>query len=176
VTTASIVFVVDDDASVRSSLKFLLSTVGLQVESFGSADTFLHRKPPDAPSCLVLDVRLPGVSGLDFQTELAKANVHIPTVEYQISSDDGSQYARYRAGQIDLTDSVPANMLPALRAAKVAGRSSPHHHSWRLLPRESAFRRRRPSPARTSGAAGLPDGDHPHCQPGHIETKRSAHL
>ena len=77
-TTASIVFVVDDDASVRSSLKFLLSTVGLQVESFGSADTFLHRKPPDAPSCLVLDVRLPGLSGLDFQRELAARNIRIP--------------------------------------------------------------------------------------------------
>jgi len=58
-TGAPVVFVVDDDPSVRSSLKFLLSTVGLQVESFDSADSFLHKKPPDVPSCLVLDVRLP---------------------------------------------------------------------------------------------------------------------
>ena len=76
-TGAPIVFVVDDDPSVRSSLKFLLSTVGLQVEGFDSADAFLHKKPLDAPSCLVLDVRLPGLSGLDFQRELAARNTRI---------------------------------------------------------------------------------------------------
>ncbi len=64
-TRGPVVFVVDDDPSVRSSLKFLLSSVGLQVESFDSADALLQRKPPDAPSCLVLDVRLRGLSGLD---------------------------------------------------------------------------------------------------------------
>jgi CheY-like chemotaxis protein len=79
-TGAPVVFVVDDDPSVRSSLKFLLSTVGLQVESFDSADTFLHKKWPDVPSCLVLDVRLPGLSGLDFQRELAARNIRIPIV------------------------------------------------------------------------------------------------
>src|SRR6202161_4972566 len=77
---APIVFVVDDDPSVRSSLKFLLSTVGLQVESFASADACWHKKPADAPSCLVLDVRLPGLSGLDFQRELAARNTHIPII------------------------------------------------------------------------------------------------
>jgi FixJ family two-component response regulator len=56
-----VVFVVDDDPSVRSSLTFLISTVGLRVESFDSADSFLHKEPPDAPSCLALDVRLPGL-------------------------------------------------------------------------------------------------------------------
>lgn len=76
----SVVFVVDDDSSVRSSLTFLLSTVGLRVESFSSADAFFQRKPLDVPSCLVLDVRLPGLSGLDFQRELAARNIHIPIV------------------------------------------------------------------------------------------------
>ena len=66
-TGSPVVFVVDDDPSVRSSLKFLLSTVGLHVESFDSADTFLRNNPPEGPSCLVLDVRLPGLSGLYFQ-------------------------------------------------------------------------------------------------------------
>jgi RNA polymerase sigma factor (sigma-70 family) len=80
VTSASIVFVVDDDPSVRSSLKFLLSTVGLQVESFHSADTFLHKTPPDVPSCLVLDIRLPGLSGIDIQRELAARNIRIPII------------------------------------------------------------------------------------------------
>ena len=75
-----IVFIVDDDPSVRSSLKFLLSTVGLHAEGFESADAFLRRASPDAPCCLVLDVRLPGVSGLDFQRELAAKNIHIPIV------------------------------------------------------------------------------------------------
>ena len=75
-----VVFVVDDDPSVRSTLKFLLNSVGLPVESFDSAEDFLHKKLPDAPSCLVLDVRLPGLSGLDFQRELAARNIRIPIV------------------------------------------------------------------------------------------------
>jgi RNA polymerase sigma factor (sigma-70 family) len=79
-TRAPVVFVVDDDPSVRSSLKFLLSSVGLQVESFESAETFLQRKAADAPSCLVLDVRLRGLSGLDFQRELAAREIRIPIV------------------------------------------------------------------------------------------------
>jgi FixJ family two-component response regulator len=62
-----VVFVVDDDPSVRSSLKFLISTVGLHVETFDSAETALQELPADAPSCLVLDVRLRGLSGLDFR-------------------------------------------------------------------------------------------------------------
>ena len=74
-TGAPVVFVVDDDASVRSSLKFLLSTVGLHVESFDSSDAFLHKKLPDVPSCLVLDARLPGLSGLDLQ----KRSVGVPS-------------------------------------------------------------------------------------------------
>ncbi len=79
-TAAPLVFVVDDDPSVRSSLKFLISTIGLQVESFDSAETFLHRKPPSTTSCLVLDVRLHGLSGLDCQRELAVRNIRIPIV------------------------------------------------------------------------------------------------
>jgi RNA polymerase sigma factor (sigma-70 family) len=79
-TSEPIVFVVDDDPSVRSSLEFLISTVGLQVDSFDSAEAFLRRKPPEGPSCLVLDVRLRGLSGLDFQRELSSRNIRIPIV------------------------------------------------------------------------------------------------
>ncbi|HTV55161.1 MAG TPA: response regulator transcription factor [Terriglobia bacterium] len=79
-TASPVVFVVDDDPSIRSSLKFLISTVGLRVESFDSAEAFLQRKPPDVPTCLVLDVRLRGLSGLDFQRELAARNVRIPII------------------------------------------------------------------------------------------------
>ena len=74
-SSAKIVFVVEDDASVCRALSNLFESVGLQVEVFGSASEMLHGKLPDVASCLVLDVRLPGLSGLDFQTELAKANI-----------------------------------------------------------------------------------------------------
>jgi len=76
----SVVFVIDDDPSVRSTLKFLIGTVGLDVETFASTDSFLQRKLPDAPSCLVLDVRLPGLSGLDFQRVLMARNIRIPII------------------------------------------------------------------------------------------------
>ena len=118
-TTASIVFVVDDDASVRSSLKFLLSTVGLQVESFGSADTFLHRKPPDAPSCLVLDVRLPGLSGLDFQRELAARNIRIPIVFLTGHGDIPMSVRAMKAGAVEFLTKPfrDQDLLDAVRVA-----------------------------------------------------------
>jgi len=77
---APIVFVVDDDPPVRRAIKRLIGSVGLQVELFGSAIEFLASKRPDAPSCLVLDIRLPGMSGLDCQRELAEANVRLPII------------------------------------------------------------------------------------------------
>jgi FixJ family two-component response regulator len=77
---APIVFIVDDDADVRASIQDLLEAVGLRSESFGTAEEFLRSERPDAPSCLVLDVRLPGVSGLDFQGRLADAGVQIPII------------------------------------------------------------------------------------------------
>ena len=76
----SIVFVVEDDASMRRALSNLFESVGLQVEMFGAASEMLQSKLPDVASCLVLDIRLPGLSGLEFQTELAKANIHIPII------------------------------------------------------------------------------------------------
>jgi FixJ family two-component response regulator len=75
-----VVFVIDDDESVRRALTNLFQSVGLRVEVFGSAPEFLESKLPDATSCLVLDIRLPRLSGLDFQTELAKANINIPII------------------------------------------------------------------------------------------------
>src|ERR1700745_2838672 len=76
---APTVFVVDDDAGVRASIQGLLKSARLRCVSFGTAEEFLHNNPPDGPSCLVLDVSLPGVNGLDLQRELADAGVHIPT-------------------------------------------------------------------------------------------------
>ena len=79
-TSSPFVFVVDDDPSIRSSLKLLFGTIGLRVESFESTGQFLQRELPDAPCCLVLDVRLRGLSGLDFQSELAARNIDIPII------------------------------------------------------------------------------------------------
>jgi RNA polymerase sigma factor (sigma-70 family) len=76
----SIVFVVDDDPSVRSAIKRLIGSMGLQVELFASAQEFLASKLPNVPSCLVLDIRLPGISGLNLQRQLAKANIQIPII------------------------------------------------------------------------------------------------
>jgi len=77
---ASTVFVVDDDADVRASIQGLLKSVGLRSQSYGTPQEFLRNKQPDGPCCLVLDVRLPGVNGLDFQRELADAGVRIPII------------------------------------------------------------------------------------------------
>jgi len=77
---ATIVFVIDDDAHVRAAIQGLLKSVGLQSESFGTTQEFLRSKRPDGPSCLVLDVRLPGVNGLEFQRELADKGLLIPII------------------------------------------------------------------------------------------------
>src|SRR6266699_4607178 len=77
---APTVFVIDDDASVRASIQGLLKSASLRSASFGTAEEFLRSKPPDGPSCLVLDVSLPGVNGLDLQRELSDAGVRIPII------------------------------------------------------------------------------------------------
>ncbi len=118
-TRAPVVLVVDDDPSVRSSLKFLLSSVGLQVESFDSAETFLQRKPPDAPSCLVLDVRLRGLSGLDFQRELAARNIRIPIVFVTGHGDIPMSVRAMKAGAIEFLTKPyrDQDLLDAVRIA-----------------------------------------------------------
>jgi len=98
---APIVFVVDDDPSVRRSIKRLIGSVGLQVELFGSAQEFLLGKRPDAPSCLVLDIRLPGISGLDFQHELAEANIHIPIIFITAHGDIPMTVRAMKAGAVE---------------------------------------------------------------------------
>jgi FixJ family two-component response regulator len=95
------VLIVDDDKSLREALRNLFDSVGLKVELFGSAAEFLHRKLPDAPSCLVLDVRLPGLSGLDFQSELAKANIFIPIVIMTGHGDIPMSVRAMKAGAVD---------------------------------------------------------------------------
>ncbi|MBW1749710.1 MAG: response regulator transcription factor [Deltaproteobacteria bacterium] len=74
------VFVVDDDALIRDSLEQLVKSVGLQVETFSSTQAFLDTELPDTPSCLILDIRMPGLSGLDLQDELVKRGISIPII------------------------------------------------------------------------------------------------
>jgi RNA polymerase sigma factor (sigma-70 family) len=118
-TSDPVVFVVDDDPSVRSSLKFLLSTVGLHVESFDSADKFLHKNTPDAPSCLVLDVRLPGLSGLDFQRELATRKISIPIVFLTGHGDIPMSVRAMKAGAVEFLTKPfrDQDLLDAVRIA-----------------------------------------------------------
>ena len=75
-----IVFVIDDDALIRDGIQSLIKSIGLCVETFASARDFMLAKRPDAPACLVLDVRMPGLSGLDLQRKLSNANIHIPII------------------------------------------------------------------------------------------------
>jgi RNA polymerase sigma factor (sigma-70 family) len=98
---APIVFVIDDDPSVRRAIKRLIGSVGLQVELFGSAQEFLHSKRPEAPSCLVLDIRLPGISGLDFQRQLAEADIHIPIIFITGHGDIPMSVRAMKAGAVE---------------------------------------------------------------------------
>src|ERR1700731_939283 len=98
---ASIVFVVDDDPSVRRAIKVLLESIGLAVELFGSAKEFLPRRPADRASCLVLDVRLPGVSGLDFQRQLAEAKINIPIIFISAHGDVPMTVRALKAGAFE---------------------------------------------------------------------------
>jgi FixJ family two-component response regulator len=97
----SIVFVVDDDVSLREALRSLLRSVGLRVEVFGSAADFLKYKLSDAAACLVLDIRLPGVSGLDFQAELAKAGIRIPIIFITGHGDIPMTVRAMKAGAVE---------------------------------------------------------------------------
>jgi RNA polymerase sigma factor (sigma-70 family) len=98
---ASIVFVVDDDPSVRRAIQRLVESVGLPVKLFGSAADFMNSGHPDVPSCLVLDIRLPGISGLDFQRELAIAQNEIPTIFITAHGDIPMTVRAMKAGAVE---------------------------------------------------------------------------
>jgi FixJ family two-component response regulator len=93
--------VVDDDPSMRRAIKSLLGSVGLQTELFASAQEFLQEQRPDAPSCLVLDVRLRGPSGLDFQRQLAEADIHIPIIFITGHGDIPMSVRAMKAGAVE---------------------------------------------------------------------------
>jgi FixJ family two-component response regulator len=96
-----VVLVVDDDVAIRESLAGLFRSVGLRTKVFGSAPEFLQSSLPNAPSCLVLDIRLPGISGLDFQMELAKAGIRIPIIFMTGHGDIPMSVQAMKAGALD---------------------------------------------------------------------------
>ena len=96
-----IVFVIDDDESLREALKSLIRSVGLNVQTFASAPEFLERPRPDAAACLILDVRMPGVSGLDLQRELTEANIHIPIIFITGHGDIPMSVRAMKAGAVE---------------------------------------------------------------------------
>lgn len=113
----SIVFVVDDDASVREAVQRLFQSVGLHAEVFASAAEFLLRKPPEVPCCLVLDVRLKELSGLDFQSQLANANIQIPIIFMTGHGDIPMTVQAMKAGAIEFLPKPfrEQDMLDAVR-------------------------------------------------------------
>jgi FixJ family two-component response regulator len=96
-----IVYVVDDDASVREALRNLFRSVGLRVEVFESGSEFLQRRLPDVAGCLILDIRLPRLSGLDFQVELARVGIHIPIIFMTGHGDIPMTVRAMKAGAVD---------------------------------------------------------------------------
>jgi FixJ family two-component response regulator len=96
-----VVFIVDDDPSVRKALANLLRSVGLAVQTFATAQEFISTRRPDAPGCLVLDVRLPGVSGLDLQRQLTEAGVHMPIIFITGHGDIQMSVEAMKAGAVE---------------------------------------------------------------------------
>ena len=115
----AVVFVIDDDASVRDALSSLLRSVGLKVQLFGSAQELLRAKLPVVSSCLVLDIRLPGLSGLDLQSELAKQDIHIPIIFMTGHGDIPMSVRAMKGGAVDFLAKPfrDQDMLDAVAAA-----------------------------------------------------------
>jgi FixJ family two-component response regulator len=113
------VFVVDDDESLRNALNNLFRSVGLHAQLFASASELLQTTLPDVPSCLVLDIRLPGISGLDFQSELAHANINIPIIFMTGHGDIPMTVRAMKAGAVDFLTKPfrDQDMLDAVTAA-----------------------------------------------------------
>ena len=137
--TAAVVFVVDDDASIRESLRRLLTSVGFKVELFPSARAFLGTRRPDAPGCLVLDVRLPGLSGLDLQRELAETDAELPIIFLTGHGDVPMSVQAMKAGAVEFLTKPfrQQDLLDAIQSAVE------HDRTMRAERRERTELRRR---------------------------------
>jgi len=142
------VFVIDDDESIRESLKSLMRSVGLGVETFASAQEFLQSTRPDVPACLILDVRMPGLSGLDLQRELAQANIHIPIIFITGHGDIPMSVRAMKAGAVefltkpfrdqDLLDAIQQALeRDRLARSQQAGSADLRNRYESLTPRET---------------------------------------
>lgn len=114
-----VVYVIDDDPSMRAALEDLVRSVGLQVRAFPSPQEFLESKPADAPGCLVLDIRLPGMSGLSFQKELVKAGLPLPVIFITGHGDIPMSVRAMKAGAVDFLTKPfhDQDLLDAIHAA-----------------------------------------------------------
>jgi FixJ family two-component response regulator len=139
----ALVFVVDDDAPMRESLKNLLRSVGLRVEAFASAQEFLHSPRPDVPGCLVLDVRLPGLSGLDLQQQMAESDRDMPIIFITGHGDIPMTVQAMKAGAVEfltkpfrdqaLLDAVQHALERDRQARQQRARSEALRRRYRLL-------------------------------------------
>jgi FixJ family two-component response regulator len=127
----SIVFVVDDDSSIREAIKTLVSLVGLRVETFGTAQEFLRSKRPDVPGCVVLDVELPGLSGLDLQRELAAHGIKLPIIFITGYGDIPMSVRAIKAGAQDFLTKPfrDRDLLDAIQQALERDRTARQHFS-----------------------------------------------
>lgn len=124
------VFIIDDDAAVRVSIEDLLESVGLRCESFRMAEEFLRSKRPDGPSCLVLDVNLPGVNGLDFQRQLAEAGIQIPIIFITGYGDIPMTVKAMKSGAVEFLTKpfVDEDLLNAIHQALDRDRAARQEH------------------------------------------------
>jgi len=139
----NLVFVVEDDASMRNALKNLLRSDGLEARLFASAPEFLEGDRPDLPSCLIVDVRLPGMSGLDLQRELAAANNHIPIIFITAHGDIPMSVRAMKAGAVefltkpfrdqDLLDAIQVSLAQDRARRQEASESAALHKRFQSL-------------------------------------------
>ena len=111
ISTPPVVFVVDDDPAMRDSLRWLIESTGLQVETFADAQAFLARIGPELPGCLILDVRMPGMSGIDLQTELARRGIGLPTIVVTGHAEVPMAVQAVKAGAIDFIEKPFSDQL-----------------------------------------------------------------
>jgi len=145
---SDMVFVIDDDESIREALKSLIRSVGLSVATFASARDFLESARPDVPSCLILDVRMPGLSGLDLQRDLTEANIHIPIIFITGHGDIPMSVRAMKAGAVefltkpfrdqDLLDAIQQALERDRQArSQQAGSAELRNRYHSLTPRET---------------------------------------
>ena len=144
----AMVFVIDDDESMREALKSLIRSVGLRVETFASAQEFLESRRPNVAACLILDVRMPGLSGLDLQRDLGERNIHIPIIFITGHGDIPMSVRAMKAGAVefltkpfrdqDLLDAIQQALdRDRLARSHQAETAELHHRYQSLTPRES---------------------------------------